>query len=91
MNQLHGIFIECNERELEMIWVLMDELGCEKSGTGIKKFLLETSVKMDEEDPADSVAGQINDFMEEHPELVDAAARTISTLQKLARSKLGMR
>jgi hypothetical protein len=89
MKQLQGIFIEFEESQLAALWEFLEDIGYEKTGQGIKDCLLDLMKDSTErkEDPAETVAGQINDFLHENPQIVGSAMHLGNILSSLARAK----
>jgi hypothetical protein len=87
MKQLQGIFIEFEESDLIELWKFLEEERYEKTGQGIKKFLLDCIKASPEDDPANAVTEQLNNFLHENPQIVGSAVNLGHILSTLARSK----
>ena len=84
MNQIQGMFLTFRENELELVREGLRDYGYTPDNEGLKKFILDCMAE-EESDPAEKVAGQINRFVEENPEIVRTAAGLVRSLRRFVR------
>jgi len=87
LNQIQGMFLTFRENELELVREGLRDYGYTPDNEGLKKFILDC-MQDDTGDPPgrpERIAGQINRFVEENPEIVRTAAGLVRSLRRFVR------
>lgn len=87
MNQIQGMFLTFRENELELVREGLRDYGYTPDNEGLKKFILDC-MEDSTGDPSgrpERIAGQINRFVEENPEIVRTAAGLVQSLRRFVR------
>jgi hypothetical protein len=81
------MFLTFRENELELVREGLRDYGYTPDNEGLKKFILDC-MQDDTGDPSgrpERIAGQINRFVEENPEIVRTAAGLVRSLRRFVR------
>ena len=84
-NQLSGIWLSLEEKEVQFIWDNLPALGFSADTKGLKEYILDSLIMADEDEEekiSERVARKLGEYVKAHPDDIRLAGNMIGTFAR---------